>query len=375
MGPRPARALRAGRAAVLARAALHTANRRAGLDDRAGPRFRARARWWGSRSSPGAWPSGAWLSSWSAPRRCIRPSRPRMHSEVPGLLVLIAAWPIATLTCSRRNTAACGSLFEPGASASRRPGTVTAPSGHVTGAVLVRGADRAERVADAMRCRGFDGTFHTTAAFRTTLADILAFAALVARHDSPPPLGPRGAVVTQHSALTTHHLSHRYADGRVALDDVRSRSTRASAWRSWARTVRARRHCSCGLCGVLAGQPGEAIVCGLDPADPAHRKKLPETIGIVFQNPDDQLFSPTVLDDVAFGPLNLGLTVDEATRAGARGARGRRACDRRPASACRFSSRAATSGARRWRVCWRCARRCCCSTSPRRSSTRAAGAN
>ncbi|MEM4195709.1 MAG: ATP-binding cassette domain-containing protein, partial [Methanothermobacter sp.] len=33
--------------------------------------------------------------------------------------------------------------------------------------------------------------------------------------------------------------------------------------------------------------------------------------GIVFQNPDDQLFSPTVRDDVAFGPMNLGLSEDE----------------------------------------------------------------
>jgi cobalt/nickel transport system permease protein len=45
--------------------------------------------------------------------------------------------------------------------------------GHVTGAVLVRGTDRADRVADAMRCRGFDGRFHTLAAFRTTPADII----------------------------------------------------------------------------------------------------------------------------------------------------------------------------------------------------------
>ncbi len=52
--------------------------------------------------------------------------------------------------------------------------------GHVVGAVLVRGADRAERVAEAMRCRGFDGTFHNTAAFRTTFADIISSAALVA---------------------------------------------------------------------------------------------------------------------------------------------------------------------------------------------------
>ena len=37
----------------------------------------------------------------------------------------------------------------------------------------------------------------------------------------------------------------------------------------------------------------------------------PQKVGIVFQNPDDQLFMPTVFDDVAFGPLNLGM--DEAS--------------------------------------------------------------
>jgi cobalt/nickel transport system permease protein len=52
--------------------------------------------------------------------------------------------------------------------------------GHVTGAVLVRGADRAERVAEAMRCRGFDGTFHSIDTFRTTVADIISFGLLVA---------------------------------------------------------------------------------------------------------------------------------------------------------------------------------------------------
>jgi cobalt/nickel transport system permease protein len=52
--------------------------------------------------------------------------------------------------------------------------------GHVAGAVLVRGADRAERVADAMRCRGFDGSYHTTTAFRTHSADVFAFLGFVA---------------------------------------------------------------------------------------------------------------------------------------------------------------------------------------------------
>jgi len=37
------------------------------------------------------------------------------------------------------------------------------------------------------------------------------------------------------------------------------------------------------------------------------RQEIRRKVGIVFQNPDDQLFMPTVFDDVAFGPLNLGL--------------------------------------------------------------------
>lgn len=52
--------------------------------------------------------------------------------------------------------------------------------GHATGALLVRGSDRAESVTAAMRARGFAGTFHTLSAFRTTAADIMSFAALVA---------------------------------------------------------------------------------------------------------------------------------------------------------------------------------------------------
>jgi cobalt/nickel transport system permease protein len=47
--------------------------------------------------------------------------------------------------------------------------------GHITGAILVRGADRADRVTDAMRCRGFDGTFRTTITFRTTAADFISW--------------------------------------------------------------------------------------------------------------------------------------------------------------------------------------------------------
>lgn len=48
-------------------------------------------------------------------------------------------------------------------------------TGQAVGGLLVRGGERADRVSAAMRCRGFDGTFHTLTAFRTTAADVLGF--------------------------------------------------------------------------------------------------------------------------------------------------------------------------------------------------------
>ena len=50
--------------------------------------------------------------------------------------------------------------------------------GHVAGTLLVRSYERAERVGQAMRCRGFDGQFRSLAAARTRAADVLFFAAL-----------------------------------------------------------------------------------------------------------------------------------------------------------------------------------------------------
>ncbi|HEX9078343.1 MAG TPA: ABC transporter ATP-binding protein [Desulfuromonadaceae bacterium] len=50
---------------------------------------------------------------------------------------------------------------------------------------------------------------------------------------------------------------------------------------------------------------------------PVTRGTLPEirrTVGMIFQDPDDQLFMPTVADDVAFGPLNLGFPPDEVAQ-------------------------------------------------------------
>jgi cobalt/nickel transport system ATP-binding protein len=68
------------------------------------------------------------------------------------------------------------------------------------------------------------------------------------------------------------------------------------------------------LAGVLNVKASMLTVAGLDPSDPAQRRRLPAHVGIVFQNSDDQLIQATVRDDVAFGPLNLGLPEDEVRR-------------------------------------------------------------
>ena len=61
------------------------------------------------------------------------------------------------------------------------------------------------------------------------------------------------------------------------------------------------------MCGVLAAARGRVAVFG----QAVHPGAFNPAVGLVFQNPDHQLFSATVGDDVAFGPRNLGLNEDE----------------------------------------------------------------
>lgn len=68
------------------------------------------------------------------------------------------------------------------------------------------------------------------------------------------------------------------------------------------------------LSGVLKPRASLLQVGGLDPRDPAQRRRLPTQVGIVFQNSDDQIFNATIFDDVAFGPLNLELPPDEVRK-------------------------------------------------------------
>jgi len=61
-----------------------------------------------------------------------------------------------------------------------------------------------------------------------------------------------------------------------------------------------------GSLGLAPPERGAVRVCGL-PVSRPHLREVRRRVGLVFQDPEDQLFCPTVYEDVAFGPLNLGL--------------------------------------------------------------------
>ncbi len=63
------------------------------------------------------------------------------------------------------------------------------------------------------------------------------------------------------------------------------------------------------LNGILAAGAGSVSVSGL-PVRKENLLEIRRRVGVVFQDPDDQLFMPSVRDDVAFGPANLGLAPD-----------------------------------------------------------------
>jgi cobalt/nickel transport system ATP-binding protein len=67
------------------------------------------------------------------------------------------------------------------------------------------------------------------------------------------------------------------------------------------------------LNGLLAAGVGSVHVAGtkIDTTDKASLADIRAKVGVVFQDPDDQLFMPTVREDVAFGPINMGLHGEE----------------------------------------------------------------
>jgi cobalt/nickel transport system ATP-binding protein len=68
------------------------------------------------------------------------------------------------------------------------------------------------------------------------------------------------------------------------------------------------------IMGLLRPQAGKIVIFGQEVGKEKDFVAIRQKVGLLFQNADDQLFCPTVLEDVAFGPLNQGKPPVEAIR-------------------------------------------------------------
>jgi cobalt/nickel transport system ATP-binding protein len=108
-----------------------------------------------------------------------------------------------------------------------------------------------------------------------------------------------------HHSIEVEHLSYSYPDGHPALVDISLRIAPDEKVALVGPNGAGKSTLALHLNGILKGQ-GRVRVCGWE----VEEKTLAwvrAAVGLVFQNPDDQLFSPTVFDDVAFGPIYQGL--------------------------------------------------------------------
>ena len=113
-----------------------------------------------------------------------------------------------------------------------------------------------------------------------------------------------------HHTITVDDLSFAYPDGTRALDGVSFGAGHGEA----IAVVGANGACKSTLLlhlnGLLTPEHGSVDIGGV-PVTKATLPDIRRTVGMVFQDPDDQLFMPTVAEDVGFGPLNLGLAPEE----------------------------------------------------------------
>jgi cobalt/nickel transport system ATP-binding protein len=115
------------------------------------------------------------------------------------------------------------------------------------------------------------------------------------------------------NVIEIENLSFSYPDGQWALRgislDVSAGETVAFIGPNGAGKSTLLLHFN----GILRRGNDTVRILGLPVAE-KHLQEIRRRVGLVFQNPDDQLFSPTVFDDVAFGPLSMGCSEEEVRR-------------------------------------------------------------
>ena len=107
------------------------------------------------------------------------------------------------------------------------------------------------------------------------------------------------------------NLRYAYPDGNVALAGVDFRLKPGETVALLGANGSGKTTFLLHLLGLVEGQSeGEITVCDM-PVEKRNFAQVRQKIGMLFQDSDDQLFMPTVEEDIAFGPLNMGLGADE----------------------------------------------------------------
>ncbi len=113
-------------------------------------------------------------------------------------------------------------------------------------------------------------------------------------------------------AIRVENLHYRYPDGTYALRGISFCIGEGESVAIVGPNGAGKTTLLLHLNGILRGS-GKVFVFG-EEVTSRNLLTVRKLVGLVFQDPDDQLFMPTVLEDVAFGPLNLGLSQEEAIK-------------------------------------------------------------
>ena len=108
--------------------------------------------------------------------------------------------------------------------------------------------------------------------------------------------------------INVRDLTFRYPDGTRALRGISFALHKAETVAIFGANGSGKTTFLNHLVGLLQGE-GSVTVCGMDLND-SNLSAIRQRVGMLFQDSDDQIFMPTIEEDVAFGPLNLGLDAD-----------------------------------------------------------------
>lgn len=117
------------------------------------------------------------------------------------------------------------------------------------------------------------------------------------------------------NVIETKDITYHYPDGTEALKSVDFKAADGKIVALLGPNGAGKSTLFLHFNGILRPSKGKVIVNG-NPVqyDKKGLMNVRQNVGIVFQNPDDQLFAPTVVEDVAFGPMNLGLSKEEVEK-------------------------------------------------------------